>query len=275
MVEGGVDGRIDDRRAAAVVLADSGGDVPRDGDVLVHPPGRRRVPAGQAAEGPPVQAVAQPADALAPEVGVELVPGVPHGGEAVAQVVGASGRNDRLRDAVAGADDEVEVVEVELLDRHGKQTEVAPVVAPRPRQELDEGAARPRRVEARRDGAGDVQQREHLGAGQELRQRLEHLLAAAHPGEPVVHERDARAADVGRTHRWLLPLRAEGENVGHHRLPVRRRPAPGRCVESAAPMRATRTTAPAPGRATSGCRAGCGRSAPAGCRRRWPGGRRG
>ena len=39
-----------------------------------------------------------------------------------------------------------------------------------------------------------MDQRDDVCARIDLAQRLEHFLAAAHPGQPVVHERDTRSA---------------------------------------------------------------------------------
>ena len=71
----------------------------------------------------PQQPAAQPPEAFRTEVGVELVPGIPHRREAVAEVHGPAGPNHRLGDAVARADDEIVPRQVELLDDEGKDRE--------------------------------------------------------------------------------------------------------------------------------------------------------
>jgi hypothetical protein len=48
-----------------------------------------------------------------------------------------------------------------------------------------------------RHRAANVDEREDLGPGETLAQRVENFFASAHPGEPVVNEGDAEGS-------WLL-----------------------------------------------------------------------
>ena len=59
-----------------------------------------------------------------------------------------------------------------------------------------------------RDRPRDVEQREQLCAREQVGQRLERLLAPAHPGQPVVDERDSGAVQVGRYNRRLRRVHA-------------------------------------------------------------------
>jgi hypothetical protein len=59
------------------------------------------------------------------------------------------------------------------------------------REPLDERRVDAMALDRRIDGAPHVDQRVDVGVGIELTQRVEHLLAAAHAGEPVVDQRDA------------------------------------------------------------------------------------
>ena len=90
---------------------------------------RAAVPAGHPGHHRPHRGAADPPDALGAEVGVELIPGVPHRRQAIAEVRGAGGAHDRLRAAMAEADDGVEPIEGELLDRNREKRQVMPVVA--------------------------------------------------------------------------------------------------------------------------------------------------
>jgi hypothetical protein len=49
-----------------------------------------------------------------------------------------------------------------------------------------------------RDAARDVEEREDVGVGVHLAERLEHLFSAPHPGEPVVCKGDPHQ-------RWFSP----------------------------------------------------------------------
>ena len=58
-------------------------------------------------------------DAFWTEVSVELIPGIAHRGKAIAEMPRSPWRDHRFGRAMAGADNEVHVVEVELLDDDG------------------------------------------------------------------------------------------------------------------------------------------------------------
>jgi hypothetical protein len=106
----------------------------------------------------------------------------------------------RFGDAMAAADDQIEAFEIELLDEDRKQRQALAVIPAHAGQVLEQRVVDRRALDRRRDRAADVQQGEQLGAGIPLAQHLEHLLTAAHPGEPVVddgylHLEDAEGAE--------------------------------------------------------------------------------
>jgi hypothetical protein len=62
----------------------------------------------------------------------------------------------------------------------------------RAREALHERGEDPASFDAGRHGAANVHQAVQRRLGIKLADRVEHLLAAAHPGEPIVDERDFR-----------------------------------------------------------------------------------
>jgi hypothetical protein len=92
---------------------------------------------------------------------------------------------------MAETDDRVEAIEIELLDGQRKEREIVAIEPPDERQMLDERGVRPQAFDRRGNRPADVNQREELGVRKPLAQHFERLLAAAHAGQPVVHERQA------------------------------------------------------------------------------------
>ena len=85
-------------------------------------------------------------------------------------------------------DHQVDVVEVKLLDGKREERQVVTIEPVDQRQALDERGPDAMAGDRGRHAAGDVDQREQVGLGQQLTEDLEGLLAAAHAGEPVVNE---------------------------------------------------------------------------------------
>ena len=196
------------------------------------------------------------------EVGVELVPGVAHRREAVAEVT-APGRRRRPTWRRSGWLEMTRSngIEVELLDGGGKERQVVPVAPPT----RGAAAGRTRCAIRRRSMAGDTEPGtctsvKSSRVGKALAEHLEHLLAAAHAGQPVVDERDSQAARGGRLVRKRSATRPP-------RRRSRARAAPTVSHEN---WRGPRQPACAAGRARS---AVVGR-ARARCRRRSPADRR-
>ena len=187
-----VDGRIHHGRLAIIVSADPPRNIMRDSDIAVRAAGRVAVPPCQPRHHRPHHATTQLAEPLRPEVRVELVPRIAHRRQAVAQVARAPGTHDRLGAAMADADDKIEAIEGELLDGRREQRQVVAVVALHERQPLHERGVYRQAFDRRRHGPALVDQREQFGLRKPLAQDFEHLLAAAHAGQPVVHEREAR-----------------------------------------------------------------------------------
>ena len=181
---------IHDRRLAIIVSADPRRNVRRVGDEPIDARRSRRIPSRQPRHHRPIHPpVREAAHASRTEVGVELIPRIPHRRVAVADVPRPARRDDGLRGTVAGADDQLVRIQVELLDRQRKQREVLAVVGRRQRQPLNERRRDAVALDRRRHRAADVAQREDVGVGMQLAQRFEHALAAAHARQPVVNER--------------------------------------------------------------------------------------
>ena len=196
-VEPRVDRGVDDRRVPIIVPTDPAGNVLRDSHIPVYPAGRGGIPAGQRPEHGPQQPVGHRSHAPGAEIRVELVPRVTHRREAVAEVARPPGLHDRLRRAMAGADDQVVAVEVELLDRHGEERQAVAVEASNARQALEERRPRPKTFDGGRHAAGHVHQRQQIGGRVHPAEHFEDLLAASHARQPIVHQHDARGAHCG------------------------------------------------------------------------------
>ena len=112
----GVHRRVDHGRSPIIVSLDPPRNILRNRHIAVRTVARALVPAGETVEQLPHHRRPGPADPFRPEVGVELVPGVPHRREAVAEVAGAGRGADRLGRAVAGGDHQVGVADVEPFD---------------------------------------------------------------------------------------------------------------------------------------------------------------
>ena len=129
---------IHDGRLAIIVSADPLRNIPRVGDVAVDSPGRRSIPPGQGCHDRPEQPAARVPDLSRAEVRPELIPGVTHRGVTVADVDCPARPDDRLDRAVTRADDEVEAVEVEKLDRGRKKRQELAIAPDGRRQPLHE-----------------------------------------------------------------------------------------------------------------------------------------
>src|SRR2546426_241433 len=114
------------------------------------------------------------------EVLVIEVPDVPHGREAVADVQRPRRDPYALGDRMARGQDQVIPAEVEAGDGGGKERQVPSIRAGRARQPLDERGDHATPLDDGRDGAGEVEQGEEVGVGEELAEGLEAALAAPH-----------------------------------------------------------------------------------------------
>src|SRR5580765_3603432 len=112
----GVDRGIDHSRFAIIVSADPARNIMTYSDIAVRAVRSRAVPSGQARHHRPHDPTGDRAHPFRSEIGVELVPRVAHRRQAIADVLRAPWFDDRLDAAVADADDDVIVIEVELLD---------------------------------------------------------------------------------------------------------------------------------------------------------------
>ncbi len=104
---------------------------------------------------------------------------------------------------MAGRDDEIEAGEIQALDGAGKKRQVPAVVPAQEGGALQEAGADRVALELRGDRAREVEEGVDRRLREEAGDRLEHLLAAAHAGQPVVDQRDA--AGLARVHRAAAP----------------------------------------------------------------------
>ena len=146
-----VDGWIDDVGRPIIVSVDPPRNMLGNSDIAVGP---TDVPAREPAHRHPVDLAPDPPDPRAAEVRVELVPGIPHRCEAVAEVARPAHGDDRLRGAVARAHQHIVAVQIELLDRDRKQRQIVPVDRTRQRETLDARGPRAKRLEVGADAPG-------------------------------------------------------------------------------------------------------------------------
>ena len=184
-----VDGRVDDLRVATPVAARALAHVLRDRDETRHPlgTGGRAIEAAQPREQRRGERAAQPAT----QIDVRRVPRVAHRGQAVTEMPGAGGDACCLGHRVVHRDDEVVAVDAELSHRPGQQREQLAVVTRRARPALQRTRVDPQGVDARSRRSRHVHQREEVRGREESREFVEHALAAAQSGQPVVDERYA------------------------------------------------------------------------------------
>src|SRR6185436_8661293 len=128
-VELSVDRRIHKGRLTIIVKRDPPRNILRDSEIAVYSAFRGAVPPRQSREHRSQQRVAKFTDAIRSEIRVELIPGVAHRGQAITEVARPPGHDDRFGRAVAGADDEVVAVEVELLDGDREERKVLAIEA--------------------------------------------------------------------------------------------------------------------------------------------------
>ncbi len=185
-----IDRGIHDARLTIIVSADSAGNISGVGHEAVHTVGGGGVPARQARQDGAKEARPDLAYLGRSEIGIELIPRVPHRRVAVAHVPGTPRDHDRLGGAVTRADDEIESVEVELLDRGREERQILAVVASGRRQPLDERPDDPSLLECGGNRALDLEQGMNRRVRVEFRDGLQHALPAAHARQPVMDERD-------------------------------------------------------------------------------------
>src|SRR5207237_5967795 len=110
-----------------IVSADPARNIMRDSDIAVSSGGRVAVPTSQSRHDVAHDEAAGPPEPLRSEIGVELIPCVSHRREAIAEMPRAARSDDGFDAAMAGADDQIETVEIELLDGHREQRQICPV----------------------------------------------------------------------------------------------------------------------------------------------------
>ena len=132
------------------------------------------------------------------QIGMHLIPGVPHRGVDVTQVQLIRGREHPLRHEVAAADHQLGIREVDLFNREGKQRQVLLHMAHTPRQVLDRtGSYRTTLQPAFPTTGFPIHQSRQLSSDslrlQTCINGLNNLLSSANRagGEPFVDEGDA------------------------------------------------------------------------------------
>jgi hypothetical protein len=182
---------IYDNGVPIIVPRDPGSNVLGNCDVTVYPARGGGVPPRQGAQRGTQQPVFHRTYASFAKVHVELVPGVAHRGEAVAEVLGLAGFDDRFCSAVARTDDEIVLIEIELFDDGRKERQAVAVKTLHSGDFLEHRSARPHSFDNGGDAARHVNKGEQVCRGIRLAQPLENFFAAAHPGQPIVNEDDA------------------------------------------------------------------------------------
>ena len=208
-VEVGVDRRLDHPALAAVAAGDPVADRLRDRHEVRDPARGRAVPAPEPVEQRPGQGPADRPVGPGVEVGVAAVPGVPHRGEAVADVRDAPGRPDHLGHAMAQADDEVDLAR---LARTGRPAASAAGACGSGRKTPGTRWSGEGRIViasiAGLERAPVVDQGVQGGVGEGPAEDLQALLAAPHPGQPVVDQRDPEAREAAGEARRVVDATA-------------------------------------------------------------------
>jgi hypothetical protein len=78
-----------------------------------------------------------------------------------------------------------------MLDRSRKYGQIIPIVPRGQREGLNETGRDPVTLDRGRHRPLDVQQGVEIGIGEQLAERLQTALAAPHPGEPIMDDRNS------------------------------------------------------------------------------------
>jgi hypothetical protein len=188
--ERGVHRWIHYRRLAIIVSPDPPRNILRISEKAVYAPCGDSIPPSQPGHDGPEELALDSSDAFRSEVFRELIPGVAHGGVAIADVRGRRCPDRRLDRAVAAADDQIVAVEIEEFDERWIERKKVTVVAGGARDPLHRGGPDRLPLDSWRDRAWDSQEGIDRRAGVEFADRFEDFLAAAHAGQPVVENGD-------------------------------------------------------------------------------------
>src|ERR1700733_932432 len=115
------------------------------------------------------------------------VPYIAHRGMAVAQMHRRGRWNDAFGRARLAADDEIVAAQIELLEGQRHQWKIAFVTSRCTRQLVDEGSRNPMRSNFLGDSLRNINVRKYVSLWVHVAQSFQHLLAAAHANEPIVH----------------------------------------------------------------------------------------
>ena len=171
-----IDRRVQDCCLTIIVPRDSTGNVLRVGQIRVDAMRRIAIPAREPGHHVTRQGTRESAEALGPEVGVELIPRIPHRRMAVAEVHRAAGLDHGFGSAVTRRHDQVGAIEIELLDHGREQRQVLPISPDRLGQPLDQRRVNRTRLDQGGNGFRVVDQRVERRIREQPAHRLEHLL---------------------------------------------------------------------------------------------------
>ncbi len=136
-----VHGRVQDGCLPIIVPRDPARNVRGVGEKAIHARCGATIPTGQGGHDRSRSGMPEPTQPRHPEIRLELVPRVAHGGMAVADVHGPPGGHHGLRRTVARRNHHIHIVEVELFDGDGKQRQVVAIETCGQGQVLDPGGA--------------------------------------------------------------------------------------------------------------------------------------
>ena len=183
-----VHGRIDHLGGATVVVADASRDGLGDGHEAPHPVGTAaaHVPGAETTN----QRGAEGAPETPTEIGVGLIPDVPHRREAAAEVRRVLRGSDALGDGVARREHEVVALEAKALDRPGVERKQLSVVPAHPGQTGERARVDLQALDARGGRPRYVEEGVEIGIGKQRGVLVEDPFPAAQTRQPIVDQSD-------------------------------------------------------------------------------------
>ncbi len=208
------------------------------------PPRRRPIPLPQPREHRPRQQAPHGPIGPALQVGLAPLPGISHRREAIADVRDALRRHDRLGHAMAQADHQVDVSGPPGPRSHRHDRQQVAIVAEDAGYPLKRRSPDRHRLDRRAERASLMDQGIKRGIGKRPAEHFQTLLAAAHPGQPIVYQSDAQSGQRrtgGTDLRAALAQPRNGPNIAvagiHAGLPGQR------VIENGRPGRLAREVA--------------------------------
>jgi hypothetical protein len=125
------------------------------------------------------------------EVGVDLIPDITHGRQAVAEVGNARLGANIFGDGVTDGEDQIVALDLESLGRPGIEREKFSVMSIDTREIVQGGCPDPQTIDCRCRRALAVEEGVEIDIGKGSRQSVEYALAASHASYPVVDKCDS------------------------------------------------------------------------------------